>query len=342
MPGGLVRANSATNGRGQPYDPYSLSFVDSLTSVRGNHFLKAGGEVRADPDVDRPHRRHDLHVPERHGVPRQPGRRRSSISATSARRARSTTARPGSGTSSRITTSRFAQDEWHVAPKADAELRPALRLLHAADARRDNLIVKFNIDTGVIDPNTTPLYASKKNNFQPRVSFTYAPGKTVFRAGFGIFVGPGQTEDQIQPVESDRISSTLSNGAFPVDSGAAASPTSSTTRTTAATSRAPTRTSTRFPERIYQYTASVQQDLRRQHAGDGGVRRQPGPQPVPAQRRQPDHRGRHQPEPGEQRRSSSASSRSCSATPPATSPACRTRTPRSTTRPAAATTATTR
>ena len=33
----------------------------------------------------------------------------------------------------------------------------------------NNLIVKFNIDTGVIDPNTTPLYASKKNNFQPRV-----------------------------------------------------------------------------------------------------------------------------------------------------------------------------
>ena len=31
IPGGLVRANSATNGRGQPYDPYSLSFVDSLS-----------------------------------------------------------------------------------------------------------------------------------------------------------------------------------------------------------------------------------------------------------------------------------------------------------------------
>ena len=67
----------------------------------------------------------------------------------------------------------------------------------------------------MIDPNTTPLYKSKKNNFQPRVSLTYAPGKTVFRGGFGIFVGPGQTEDQIQPVESDRISSTLSNGAVP-------------------------------------------------------------------------------------------------------------------------------
>ena len=47
MPGGLVRANSATNGRGQPYDPYTVSFIDSLSTVRGNHFLKAGGEIRA-------------------------------------------------------------------------------------------------------------------------------------------------------------------------------------------------------------------------------------------------------------------------------------------------------
>src|SRR5205085_145526 len=47
VPGGLVRANSATNGRGQPYDPYSLSFIDSLSIVRGNHLLKTGGEVRA-------------------------------------------------------------------------------------------------------------------------------------------------------------------------------------------------------------------------------------------------------------------------------------------------------
>ena len=31
----------------------------------------------------------------------------------------------------------------------------------------------------------------------------------MLRGGFGIFVGPGQTEDQIQPIESDRISTTI-------------------------------------------------------------------------------------------------------------------------------------
>ncbi|MGB8507969.1 MAG: TonB-dependent receptor, partial [Pyrinomonadaceae bacterium] len=36
-PGGLVRANSATNGRGQPYTPYSVSFIDNLSWTKGNH-----------------------------------------------------------------------------------------------------------------------------------------------------------------------------------------------------------------------------------------------------------------------------------------------------------------
>ena len=45
-PGGLVRANSATNGRGQPYDPYSLSFADNMTATFGNHLAKAGVDVR--------------------------------------------------------------------------------------------------------------------------------------------------------------------------------------------------------------------------------------------------------------------------------------------------------
>ena len=82
--------------------------------------------------------------------------------------------------------------------------------------------MQFDIETGTIKDPSTPMFASQKDVFQPRVSFTYAPGKTVFRAGFGIFAGPGQTEDQIQPIESDRISSTCSGGAYPIDPAAVA------------------------------------------------------------------------------------------------------------------------
>src|SRR4030095_13167478 len=45
-PGGLIRANSATNGRGQPYTVYSLSFIDSLIWTKGNHTAKFGVEIR--------------------------------------------------------------------------------------------------------------------------------------------------------------------------------------------------------------------------------------------------------------------------------------------------------
>jgi len=46
VPGGLIRANSAQNGRGQPYTPYSLSLVDNVNWTRGNHGIKIGGELR--------------------------------------------------------------------------------------------------------------------------------------------------------------------------------------------------------------------------------------------------------------------------------------------------------
>ncbi len=46
IPGGLLRQNSATNGRGAPYNPYSLSFIDNLTWNTGGHTVKIGGEYR--------------------------------------------------------------------------------------------------------------------------------------------------------------------------------------------------------------------------------------------------------------------------------------------------------
>jgi hypothetical protein len=258
VPGGLVRANSATNGHAQPYDPYTVSFIDSLSTIRGNHFMKAGGEIRAI----------------RMSTDRIGGVTYtfSNITAFLANQA-STVQYLGdvsapSPFNNGATGERhikqeyyvaYAQDEWHVAPKAT--LNVGLRYDYYTPLREANdLIVKFNIDTGKIDPNTTPLYTSRKNNVQPRVSFTYAPKKTVFRAGMGMFVGPGQTEDQIQPVESDRVSSTISNSAFPLDIPAVVASFTSSPNTRSYQPRAYANEYT-IPERIYQYTASVQQEL---------------------------------------------------------------------------------
>ena len=265
MPGGLVRVNSAGNGRGAPYDPYSLTFADSLSRVAGNHFMKVGGDVRLirmstdqlggiTYTLRQPRPAFLANTPTHDSVLRRPER------AEPVPQRRDGPEAHRAGVLRRLRAGRVAR-----AAEPHAELRPPLRLLRAAAARPTTGSSSSTSTPGTIDPDTTPLYKSKKNNFQPRVSATYSPtSKTVFRGGFGIFVGPGQTEDQIQPVEAERISTTLTSGALPRLSGrpgAGSRRTSSTTRTTGRTSRAPTPNEYTLPEKVYQYTASVQQEL---------------------------------------------------------------------------------
>ena len=261
-PGGLVRVNSAGNGRGAPYDPYSLTFADSISRVAGNHFLKLGADARLirmstdqlggitytyqnlagflanTPssiqyfgDLSEPSPFHDgasgpRHIEQEYYVA-------------------------------------FAQDEWRVNPKLT--LNYGLRYDYYVPLREaDNRIVKFNIDTGTLDPDTTSLYRSKKNNFQPRIGSTFAlSSKTVLRGGFGIFVGPGQTEDQIQPIEAERISTTLTSGAllaYPIDPAAIRLNFTANPNNRSYQPRAYADEYT-LPERVYQYTASIQQEL---------------------------------------------------------------------------------
>jgi hypothetical protein len=259
VPGGLVRANSATNGHAQPYDPYSLTFADTLSRVVGDHYVRAGGEARVI----------------RMATDRIGGTTYTfaNITAFLANQAQSVqylgdVSEPSvfnnGATGQRHTRQNyfiaFAQDEWHASP--NFTLNYGLRYdYYTPLTEADNLIVKFNIDTGVIDPNTTPLYKSKKDSFQPRVSATYAAdSKTVVRGGFGLFVGPGQTEDQLQPVESDRLSSTLSNSAFPVNADVLRANFINNPNNRSYQPRAYANDYT-IPERIYQYTASVQREL---------------------------------------------------------------------------------
>ncbi|MBW8866897.1 MAG: TonB-dependent receptor [Acidobacteria bacterium] len=231
VPGGLIRANSAQNGRAQPYDPYTVSLIDaSFTNV--NAFLANQpstiqylGDESA-PSVFNGGATGPRHLEQEYYIA-------------------------------------YAQDEWHVNPKFT--LNYGVRYDYYTPMREaNNLQVKFNVDTGQIDPNTTPLFISTKTNIQPRLGATYAASeKTVVRGGFGMFVGPGQTEDQIQPVaDSDRISTTLSTGAlaFPLDASLAVANFVNNPNNRSYQPRA-FANDYRVPERIWQYTASIQQDF---------------------------------------------------------------------------------
>jgi hypothetical protein len=263
VPGGLIRANSAQNGRSQPYDPYTLSFIDSVSSVRGSHFVKLGGELRKIfMETDRLGGTTYSFTNLNAFLANQP----STVQFLGDESAPSVFNNGATGPRNLRQTYfiAYAQDEWRANPKVT--LNYGIRYDYYQPLYEvNNLQVKFNIDTGQIDPNTTPQYRSTKTNFQPRVGATYAAGdRTVFKGGFGMFVGPGQTEDQIQPVaDSDRVSTSITSGpalVYPLDPNVAIANFVNNPNNRSYQPRAYANDYT-IPERIWQYNASVQQDM---------------------------------------------------------------------------------
>ena len=262
VPGGLVRSNSAQNGRAQPYDPYSLSFIDTLSSLRGNHFLKFGGEARVIRiKTDRLGGTTYSFTNLNAFLANTP----STIQFLGDESAPSVFNNGATGPRNfqQEYLVAYGQDEWHATPKFT--LNYGVRYDYYTPPREANdLQVKFNVDTGVIDPSTTPVLKAK-HNLQPRVGATFAATPhTILRGGFGMFVGPGQTEDQIQTIaDSDRVSVTLSTGAnlaFPLDPAVATAQFISSPNNRNYQPRA-YRNEYTIPERIWQYTGSVQQEL---------------------------------------------------------------------------------
>lgn len=271
IPGGLVRANSATNGRGQPYTPYSLGFIDSLSLIKGKHNFKFGGEIRLI----------------RMYTDRQGGTTYtfSNLAAFLANTPASvqylgdvsapsvfTNGPGGMRLAKQEYYIGYAQDEWKIQP--GLTLSYGLRYEYYSQLREaNNQQILFNIDTGALRPPTEKPYLTSKTNFGPRIALTWSPdqggtgffsgGKTVLRGGFGIYYGPGQTEDQIQAIESDRISSTITSGsllAFPANISGIVSNFSSNPANRSFQPRAYANNS-KIPEQIFQYTFSWQQQL---------------------------------------------------------------------------------
>jgi hypothetical protein len=226
--GNLVRGNSSQNGRGQPYTNYTASFIDNLSIIHKEHTMKFGFEFR----------------PVRLYTDRQGGTTYTFPNITALLNNQPTNIQVLGDTSAPdpwnngATGNRFvrqyymilyAQDEWKIRP--NLTINYGLRYEYYSPLHEDrNLFVLFNADTGKLAcganpgcdlPNTTDWYHTSKLNFGPRLGLSWSPerfhGKTVFRVGAGYYYGPGQTEDQMQTIDSDRASRTLtSNIAWPI------------------------------------------------------------------------------------------------------------------------------
>lgn len=220
-PGGLIRANSAANGRGQPYTAYSLSFIDNLTWVRGSHILKFGLEIR----------------PVRIYTDRNGGTTfvfnsltdylANNLASVQYQGDLSDPSPFNNGlTGNRLAKQEyyigFAQDEWKI--RKNVTLNYGLRYEFYTPLREQrNGQVLFDTSNGTLKPSSQAAFKTDKKGIGPRIGLTWSPnpegtgffggGKTVFRGGFGIYYGPGQVEDQIQPIESDRLNATLTGSA---------------------------------------------------------------------------------------------------------------------------------
>ncbi|HEY8561800.1 MAG TPA: carboxypeptidase regulatory-like domain-containing protein [Pyrinomonadaceae bacterium] len=271
IPGGLVRANSATNGRGQPYTPYSVGFIDNLSWIKGDHNMKFGGEVRLIR----------LYTDRLGGTTYTFSNLAAFLQNAPASVQYLGDVSAPSAFNNGLTGERLAEQEYYIAYGQDEwKARPGLTLsyglryeYYAPLRERNNGQVLFDIKTGQIRPSGEAAFKSSKTNFGPRVAATWSPnlkgdgffggGKTVFRGGFGIYYGPGQTEDQIQPIESDRVSSTISSGgllAFPANVAGIVANFNNNPLNRQYQPRAYA-SEYLVPERVYQYSFSWQQRL---------------------------------------------------------------------------------
>jgi hypothetical protein len=268
IPGALIRGSSAFNGRGFPYTPYSVSYVDNLSWVKGNHNIKLGAEVR----VIR------LYTDRLGGITYT----FSNLNDFLANRLQTVQfngdlSEPspfnGGATGNRKAEQEyyigFAQDEWKIRP--NLTLNYGLRYEYYSPLREANdLNVQFDINNGVLFSPDRDFFKSSKKNFGPRVGLTWSPnpsgtgffggGKTVLRGGFGVYYGPGQTEDQIQPIESDRIASTLSGGTYPANQAILRDTFINNPNNRQYQPRAYS-PDYKIPERVFQYSFSMQQEL---------------------------------------------------------------------------------
>jgi hypothetical protein len=264
LPSGLLRISTAFNGSAAPYTNYSLSFIDNLTMVRGNHNLKVGVEVR-------PQRIKNAILG---GTTYTFPNTQAFLNAAPSQiliNGNTNDVSPFTGKGGFFDMRQtfyigYFQDEWKLRP--NFTLSYGLRYEYYSPLKEQNdKVLWFDVPTGTLIPNYTgDWYTMKKTNFAPRLGLSWSPerfnNKTVFRIGGGFFYGPGLAEGQTQPAQNDRINRTITSGAlltYPADPKSILS--AGINDPNLQFQPRAYLPDYRIPERILQYSASVQQQL---------------------------------------------------------------------------------
>jgi len=256
-----VRANSAQNGRGVPYTNYTLTFADQVSWLRGGHNVKLGFEVRpVRIYTDRLGGTTYTFSTLNDLLANKPARVDvvGDVSAPNPLH--------NGATGNRFLKQEyyigFVQDEWKI--RRNLTMNYGLRYEYYTVLHEDRgMFTYLDMTKGTLAGPNTPWYRSSKRNFGPRLAFAWSPerlgGKTVFRIGSGYYYGPGQTEDLVQPIDSDRPTVRVTGARFPVNSQQIIGSFDLNTCTGFSPRvYAPGYTA---PERVLTYTASIQQQL---------------------------------------------------------------------------------
>ena len=258
----LRGAGSTPISHASPYTAYELSFIDTLSWSHGKHSFKAGfeGNPRA------------IYMDQLGGVsytfPNVTAFLNNAPNLVSVSNNVSDPSPFHEGASGvrqgkQYFVGGFFQDEWKL--KRNLTMNAGFRYDYFSPLNeRDGLTVNVNTDTGALDTSGFSFRASKKN-FGPRLSFAWSPeamkGRTVVRAGAGYYYGPGQGEDQWQPILNDLVVVTRNSGViYPVDRHAVIS-TFDPNSPTAGYQPRVFSSGYNIPEKVLSYTASIQQSL---------------------------------------------------------------------------------
>ena len=241
----LIRATSASTTTGSLFEPFSLSFGNALTWTRGAHTFKFGGEYRKLQSDFQFLGSTELTYNSINDFI-------DNILSAVAVSVDSPVFSP-----QQHYLIGYMQDSWRATERLTLEL--GLRYDFYSVVKEKNGNAKpFFIEENNFSTDVDNFYNPDKNNIAPRLSAVYRiDDKTVFRTGFGLFYGPGQFEDRIQPIENAIERRRL--GAADVPGGALQYPVASSSYLNALSIRGYTHE--RPDEYNMQYGASVSREL---------------------------------------------------------------------------------